>query len=232
MNFLGAESEAIGLSRGRTPMDAAMEATARLKVMSIGGSCQSTVGSESGFSAGSAENVVISERMGGAAVSASLASMRLQEKHRGRGQSPPPVDIPKMYLNKMASIQISDNPTQGPPSARGFDRMLSTPRRRLRDALNMEKQICEQLLSTGWVLAVRAGKKIDGRYGLVSAYSKFPDIRVTVYQTQTSQLQELFFQHPTNLADMDSRSRKQVVFKFIDTLVFNGVGMLVPRPSS
>ena len=156
--------------------------------------------------------------------------------------------VPRLFLNKEASgggrgrgslqhpkssVQIeAGGPESGPPSARGFDRMISTPRRRLRDALNMEKQICEQLLSTGWVLAVRAGKKIDGKYGLVSAYTKFPDVRVTVYQTQTSQLQELFFQHPTNLADMDARSRKRVVFKFIDTLVFNAVGNLVPRPDS
>ena len=77
---------------------------------------------------------------------------------------------------------------------------------------------------------VRAGKKIDGRYGLVSAYAKFPDIRVTVYQTQTSQLQELYFTHGSDLSQMEARLRKAVVFQYINSLVFNGVGMLVPNP--
>lgn len=209
---------------------------------------------------GASAATVVDRAFGGAFASASMAELRMKQlqqqqnpaPHRGRGQSPPPaaMGVPGLYLNKAVGRAAGDTvaetlaatgggvrfgaggPESGPPSARGFDRMISTPRRRLRDALNMEKQICEQLLSTGWVLAVRAGKKIDGRYGLVSAYSKFPDVRVTVYQTQTSQLQELFFQHPTNLADMDSRSRKQAVFKFIDTLVFNAVGNLVPRPNS
>jgi hypothetical protein len=107
---------------------------------------------------------------------------------------------------------------------------ISTPRRRLRDALKMEKVICEQLLQTGWLLVVRAGKKIDGRYGLVSAYAKFPDVRVTVYQTQTSQLQELYFKHGKDLSQMSTKERKKVVFEFINTLVFNGVNMLIPNP--
>ena len=92
-------------------------------------------------------------------------------------------------------------------------------------------KICEQLLQTGWTLVVRAGKKIDGRYGLVSAYAKYPDVRVSIYQTQTSQLQELFFQHGSeDLSQMAPKERKRIVFAFIGTLVFNGVGMLVPNP--
>lgn len=78
---------------------------------------------------------------------------------------------------------------------------------------------------------VRAGKKIDGRYGLVSAYAKYPDVRVTIYQTQTSQLQELFFQHGSeDLSQLAPKLRKSIVFAFIGTLVFNGVGMLIPDP--
>jgi hypothetical protein len=107
---------------------------------------------------------------------------------------------------------------------------ISTPRRRLRDALKMEKVICQQLLQTGWSLVVRAGKKIDGKYGLVSAYAKFPDIRVTIYQTQSSQLQELYFKHEKDLPQCSAKERKAIVFAFINTLVFNGVNMLVPNP--
>ena len=85
-------------------------------------------------------------------------------------------------------------------------------------------------MATGWSLVVRAGKKIDGRYALVSAYTKFPDVRVTVYQTQTSQLQELFFTHALDLAKTGAKKRKAIVFEFINGLVFNAVGMLVPNP--
>ena len=80
---------------------------------------------------------------------------------------------------------------------------ISTPRRRLRDALRLEKDICLRLANSGWKLAYRGGKKVDGRYGLVSAYSKCPDVRVTLYQTQTSEVQELFFQYPADLMSHD-----------------------------
>ena len=87
--------------------------------------------------------------------------------------APPSLNIPSSSNSQFFQVQVPKT-----------DLPISTPRRRLRDALSMEKQICEQLLQTGWTLVVRAGKKIDGRYGLVSAYAKYPDVRVTIYQTQ------------------------------------------------
>ena len=135
--------------------------------------------------------------------------------------SQPSPRLPSSLPSSAPRDSIFKPPTQLP---------ISTPRRRLRDALKMEKQICEQLMATGWVLVVRAGKKIDGRYALVSAYTKFPDVRVTVYQTMTSQLQELFFTHEEDLSQMDARKRKAVVFEFINGLVYNLSGMLVPNP--
>ena len=136
----------------------------------------------------------------------------------------------KMSSSSSSSSTSSTNTTAMPPTVPLNHLPVSTPRRRLRDALKMEKVICQQLLQTGWSLVVRAGKKIDGKYGLVSAYAKFPDIRVTIYQTQSSQLQELYFKHEKDLPQCSAKERKAIVFAFINTLVFNGVNMLVPNP--
>ena len=136
----------------------------------------------------------------------------------------------KMSSSSSSSSTSSTNTTSMQPTVPLNHLPVSTPRRRLRDALKMEKVICQQLLQTGWSLVVRAGKKIDGKYGLVSAYAKFPDIRVTIYQTQSSQLQELYFKHEKDLPQCSAKERKAIVFAFINTLVFNGVNMLVPNP--
>ena len=68
---------------------------------------------------------------------------------------------------------------------------LSTPRRRLRQALDLEKAICQKLEQQGWTMIIRAGKKIGSIYALVTGYTKFPDVRLAVYQTNNSRIQEI-----------------------------------------
>ena len=70
---------------------------------------------------------------------------------------------------------------------------LSTPRRRLRQALDLEKAICQKLEQQGWTMIIRAGKKIGSIYALVTGYTKFPDVRLAVYQTNNSRIQEIIF---------------------------------------
>ena len=76
---------------------------------------------------------------------------------------------------------------------------LSTPRRRLRQALDLEKAICQKLEQQGWTMIIRAGKKIGSVYALVTGYTKFPDVRLAVYQTNNSRIQEIVFKSEMDL---------------------------------
>ena len=71
-------------------------------------------------------------------------------------------------------------------------------------------------------------QKIDGKYGLVSAYTKFQ--MCALQSADRHQLQELF--SIPQIWPTWTQGLAKVVFKFIDTLVFNAVRNLVPRPDS
>eukprot|EP00949_MAST-11_sp_MAST-11-sp1_P002922 g2922.t1 len=128
--------------------------------------------------------------------------------------------------SKMGAKKLTIQPAAG-KGTHSKSTPLSTPRRRLRDALQMEKIYTQKLEAQGWKLVVRAGKKIEDKYTLVTGWGKFPDVRVTVYQTQSCRLQEFNFQHEEDLNDLEPGARKKIVYKFLDDFGFDKHGDLV-----
>ena len=106
---------------------------------------------------------------------------------------------------------------------------MSTPRRRLRAALDMEKAICAKLEQQGWNMILRAGKKIGNIYALVTGYTKFPDVRLAVYQTNNCQIQELLFKSETDLAMLTPSNVKKIINDYLAKFTFNDAGRLVKK---
>lgn len=104
---------------------------------------------------------------------------------------------------------------------------LSTPRRRLRQALDLEKAICQKLEQQGWTMIIRAGKKIGSIYALVTGYTKFPDVRLAVYQTNNSRIQEIKFKSEIDLTLANSSTRKSYINNYLKQYTFNDQGDLV-----
>ena len=104
------------------------------------------------------------------------------------GSMPPPI-LPLKNTARLSSSQDAVNQVNA----------VSTPRRRLRAALQLEKEISEQLESEGWTTIKRAGKKIGDIYTLVSVCYKAPDVRFTVLAFAAPLL---FFSYYTSLVDI------------------------------
>lgn len=104
---------------------------------------------------------------------------------------------------------------------------LSTPRRRLRQALDLEKAICQKLEQQGWTMIIRAGKKIGSIYALVTGYTKFPDVRLAVYQTNNSRIQEIIFKSEIDLSLANTSARKLYINNYLKQYTFNEQGDLV-----
>ena len=104
---------------------------------------------------------------------------------------------------------------------------LSTPRRRLRQALDLEKAICQKLEQQGWTMIIRAGKKIGSVYALVTGYTKFPDVRLAVYQTNNSRIQEIIFKSEMDLTLANTSTRKAYINNYLKQYTFNEQGDLV-----
>jgi hypothetical protein len=87
------------------------------------------------------------------------------------------VGLAHNYAQIMASQRklLSRTPRVDPDAAR-----VSTPRRRLREALKLEEQVAEQLASEGWNTVKRGGMKIGSIYTLVSVCFRAPDVRISV----------------------------------------------------
>ena len=107
---------------------------------------------------------------------------------------------------------------------------LSTPRRRLAAALDMEKKICAKLEQQGWHLVLRQGKKIGAVYALVTAYAKFPDVRLAIYQTNNCQIQEVLFCSEVDLALVKQPVAKKRINAELAKYTFDDIGNLIKKP--
>ena len=107
---------------------------------------------------------------------------------------------------------------------------MSTPRRRLAAALDMEKKICAKLEQQGWTLVIRQGKKIGNEYALVTTYSKFPDVRLAVYQTNNCRIQEVLYCSEVDLALVDQQTAKKHISAELSKYMFDDVGNLIKKP--
>eukprot|EP00505_MAST-04D_sp_SCG-Rhode-Island_P004299 Stramenopile-MAST_4_protein_4299 len=127
----------------------------------------------------------------------------------------------------MLNLDVSATSGNGAPAA--FV-PLSTPRRRLAAALDMEKKICAKLEQQGWHLVLRQGKKIGAVYALVTAYAKFPDVRLAIYQTNNCQIQEVLFCSETDLSLVNQQVAKKRINAELAKYTFDEIGRLIKKP--
>ena len=103
---------------------------------------------------------------------------------------------------------------------------VSTPRRRLHEALQMEAAITKELESQGWVPVVKAGRKLDGVLVLVTAHCSGMELRVSVYDSQTCQLQEIRRTCDMDLTRLGKGPARAFVFTVLDEYGFGPDGKL------
>ena len=137
--------------------------------------------------------------------------------------------MPQLSIDLSAESAQGVPAGMGPPASRAPPVPMSTPRRRLRAALDMEKAICAKLEQQGWNMIIRAGKKIGKIYALVTGYTKFPDVRLAVYQTNNCQIQELIFRSETDLAMTTPSNVKKIINDYLAQYTFNYAGCLVKK---
>jgi len=147
-----------------------------------------------------------------------MKSMDLSSDQANVGQGSEGGKGTKNSLNLNISRANSTNSSNVP---------LSTPRRRLRQALDLEKAICQKLEQQGWNMVIRAGKKIGSIYALVTGYAKFPDVRLAVYQTNNSRIQEILFKSDIDLNLCTTSVRKSYINNYLKQYTFNEQGDLI-----
>lgn len=78
---------------------------------------------------------------------------------------------------------------------------LSTPRRRLRDAISLEESISQKLQGDGWQRLLRVGKKIGAVYSLICVFRLGASLRISSYDAACSSLQSVDARIPAGLED-------------------------------
>ena len=103
-----------------------------------------------------------------------------------------------------------------PPPAPAEFLPLSTPRRRLHEALRMEALVTAEMEKDGWALVVKAGRKLGGRLVLITAHYTRAQLRVSVYEAASCRLQEIRRACDVDLVALGGAAAKRYVNGVLD----------------
>ena len=89
----------------------------------------------------------------------------------------------------------------------------------------MEALVTAEMEKEGWTLVVKAGRKLGGRLVLITAHYNRSQLRISVYEATSCQLQEIRRPCNVDLVALGSAA-KRYVNTVLDEYTFDGKGSL------
>mmetsp|Transcript_116681 Transcript_116681/g.283040 ORF Transcript_116681/g.283040 Transcript_116681/m.283040 type:complete len:155 (+) Transcript_116681:91-555(+) len=123
----------------------------------------------------------------------------------------------------------------GAAGGAGGDLPQTTPRRRLADALAMDAAIGDSDVGASTTETVaedtaemihRLGKKVDGKYALVTGFLRAEKCRLDVYFQESSMKASLLVTYPSSLSSHTDADKRAAIKELVDHLAIDASGKI------